>query len=196
MRDRQHQRPARTECCLYRLHSPLGCVLPFSVPTPPCHLSIFRVVYPALSDGPGAAGARLLGLFLDGITGPLLADLLFVFSPILWERALRHTSLAAHFFILAALYFYFLGRRSGRYCFWGLFALNILTITIHPYFVPMTYAVTFALLLEYAVSRHRYLSPALWLLADLALTVAAGWMFGLFTEQPLVEATHYTAILE
>lgn len=128
----------------------------------------------------GAAGARLLGLFLDGVTGPLLADLLFIFSPILWERALRHTSLAAHFFILAALYFYFLGRRSGRYCFRGLFALNILTITIHPYFVPMTYAITFALLLEYAVSRHRYLSPALWLLADLALTVAAGWMFGLF----------------
>lgn len=128
----------------------------------------------------GAVGARLLRLFLNGVSAPLLGDLFFVFSPVLWERTLRHTSLAAQFFVLAALYYYFLGRRSGRYNYGGLFILNILTITIHPYFVPMTYAVTFALLLAHAVSRRQYLRPALWLLADLALTVAAGWMFGLF----------------
>lgn len=128
----------------------------------------------------GAMGARLLGLYLKGVCAPLLGDLLFVFSPVLWERVLRHTSLAAQFLILGALYYYFLGRRTGRYQFWGLFALNILTITIHPYFVPMTYAITLALLLEYAVSKKEYLRPALWLLADLVLTVAAGWAFGLF----------------
>lgn len=128
----------------------------------------------------GAAAARLLGLFMKGLSAPLVGDLFFLFSPVLWERVLRHTSLAAQFFVLAALYYYFQGRRSGRYAYAGLFVLNVLTITIHPYFVPMTYAITFALLLEYAVSRRQYLRPALWLLADLALTVTAGWVFGFF----------------
>lgn len=128
----------------------------------------------------GAFGARLLGLFSKGIAAPLIGDLLFVFSPILWERVLRHTSLAAQFFVVAALYYYFVGRREGKFAYTGLFILNILTITIHPYLVPMTYAVTAALLLGYTVRTRRWMRPALWLAADLGLTVAAGWAFGLF----------------
>lgn len=128
----------------------------------------------------GAFGARLLGLFMQGYTLPLLGDLLFVFSPVLWERVLRHTSLAAQFFVLAALYYYFLGCRTGRFRFGGLFVLNILAITVHPYFLPMTYAITFALLLRHALRHRQFVRPALWLAADLALTLAAGWVFGLF----------------
>lgn len=128
----------------------------------------------------GAFGARLLGLFSKGLAAPLIGDVLLMFSPVLWERVLRHTSLAAQFFVVAALYYYFAGRRSGRYAYAGLFALNILTITIHPYFVPMTYAVTAALLLGYAAHTRRWFKPALWLAADFVLTVAAGWAFGLF----------------
>ena len=128
----------------------------------------------------GAFGARLLGLFSKGLVAPLLGDLLFVFSPVLWERALRHTSLAAQFFVVASLYYYFAGKRQDRFSFPGLFALNILTITIHPYFVPMTYAVTLALLLSYALRNRCWLRPAAWLAADLLLTVLAGWAFGLF----------------
>ena len=121
----------------------------------------------------GAFGARLLGFFMQGYTLPLLGDLLFVFNPVLWERVLRHTSLAAQFFVLAALYYYFLGCRTGRFRFGGLFALNILAITVHPYFLPMTYAITFALLLRHALCHWQFVRPALWLAADLALTLAA-----------------------
>lgn len=128
----------------------------------------------------GAFGARLLGLFSKGLAAPLIGDVLFVFSPVLWERVLRHTSLAAQFFVVAALYYYFLGRRQNRFAFAELFILNILSISIHPYFVPMTYAVTLALLVGYAVRTRRWLHPALWLAADLGLTVAAGWALGLF----------------
>ena len=128
----------------------------------------------------GAFGARLLGLFAKGYAVPLLGDVLFVFSPVLWERVLRHTSLAAQFFVLAALYYYFSGHRTGRFNFPGLFLLNILAITIHPYFLPMTYGVTFALLLHHALQTRRFFRPTLWLAADLLLTLAAGWMFGLF----------------
>ena len=101
----------------------------------------------------GGFGALLAGLFLPGCAAPLAADLLFVTSPVLFERVFRHTSLGAQFFVLAALYFYFAARRKGQYASRGLFALNVLAVGIHPYFLPMTYAITLALLLEYALHK-------------------------------------------
>src|SRR5699024_5140995 len=62
----------------------------------------------------GGFGALLLGLFSKGKVLPLVGDLVFVFSPVLWERALRHTSLAAQFLLLGALYYYFRSGREGR----------------------------------------------------------------------------------
>lgn len=88
-------------------------------------------------------------------------DLLFVTSPVLFERVFRHTSLGAQFFVLAALYFYFAARRKGQYASRGLFVLNVLAVGIHPYFLPMTYAITLALLLEYALHNRKFAGPGL-----------------------------------
>ena len=67
--------------------------------------------------------------------------------------------------MLAALYCYFVCRRQSRFASRGLFVINILAVGIHPYFLPMTYAVTLALLLEYAVKQRQWLRPALFLAA-------------------------------
>lgn len=128
----------------------------------------------------GGFAALLLSLFLDA-PAALLGSLPLVFSPILIERAFRHTSLAAHFLILAALYYYVLSHRQNRFFYKGLFFINILTITLHPYFVPMTFAVTFALLLEYAVRNRKWGGPLCYLAANLAAAVGVGALFGLFT---------------
>lgn len=128
----------------------------------------------------GGFAALLLGLFLKPACA-LLGTIPLVFSPILIERAFRHTSLAAHFLLLAALYYYVLSSRQNRFAYKGLFLLNVLTITLHPYFVPMTFAITFALLLEYAVRNHSWIAPAGYLIANLAATVAVGALLGLFT---------------
>lgn len=45
----------------------------------------------------GGFGALLAGLFLPGCAAPLAADLLFVTSPVLFERVFRHTSLGHSF---------------------------------------------------------------------------------------------------
>lgn len=180
-------------CIARNINFPQGLSIAYT-DSIPLFAAFFRLLSPLLPDTfqyfgwftllclmlQGAFGARLLGMFLPGTVRPLLGDLLFVFSPVLWERVLRHTSLAAQFFVLAALYYYFLGRRNGRYGYPGLFCLNILAITIHPYFLPMTYGVTFALLLHHVVRTRRFVRPVLWLASDLALTLAAGWVFGLF----------------
>ena len=128
----------------------------------------------------GAFGALLLGLFSQSRVLPLIGDVLFVTSPILFERAFRHTSLGAQFLILGALYYYFKSRREDCFACPGLFILNVLAITIHPYFLPMTFAVTLALLAEYALRHRQFARPAAYLGVNLAATVGAGWVFGLF----------------
>lgn len=159
----------------------------------PLFAALFRLLSPILPDTfqyfgiftllcfflQGAFGALLASCFAQGVALPLLGDILFISSPVLFERAFRHTSLGAQFLILAALYCYFSCRRQNRMPGAGLFLLNVAAITIHPYFLPMTYAVTLALLVEYAVSRRRFAAPALYLLSDLAVTAVAGWAFGL-----------------
>lgn len=126
----------------------------------------------------GGFGALLCGLFTQNVLTALLGDLLFVSSPILLERAFRHTSLGAQFLVLGVLYYYFKLRREGRYASPGLFLLNILAIGIHPYFLPMTYAITLALLLEYGFRTRQWRGPALCLGCDLAGTLILGWVLG------------------
>ena len=128
----------------------------------------------------GGFGALLCSLFAAGTAAPLAGALLFAASPILIERAFRHTSLGAQWLVLAALYCYFSLRRQGRYAAPGLFFLNVIAVGIHPYFLPMTYAVTLALLLEYAVQKRQWLRPALFLGANMACTVLLGWVLGFF----------------
>lgn len=129
----------------------------------------------------GGFGALLSGLFLPGSAAPLAGCVLFVCSPVLFERVFRHTSLGAQFFVLGALYFYLVQRRRGSCASRGLFALNVLAVGIHPYYLPMTYAVTLALVLETAVRQRRAAKPLLYLGASLGSTALLGCALGLLS---------------
>ena len=127
----------------------------------------------------GGFGALLCSLFAGGLFAPLAGSLVFAASPVLIERAFRHTSLGAQWLVLAAFYCYFVCKRQGLYASRGLFLLNVLAVGIHPYFLPMTYAVTLALLLEYAVQKRQWLRPAVYLGSNMVCTAALGWALGL-----------------
>lgn len=129
----------------------------------------------------GGFTALLISLFTRKKLLICLGALPFVFSPILIERAFRHTSLAAHFLIVASLYYYFQSQRENRFAYKGLFALNCLAIALHPYFVPMTLAITFALLAQYALRNKQLVKPLGFLGANLAFIVGVGWLFGVFS---------------
>ena len=58
-------------------------------------------------------------------------------------------------------------------------ALNVLAVGIHPYFLPMTYAITLALLLEYALHNRQLAGPGLYLAANFSGTALLGWALGL-----------------
>lgn len=128
----------------------------------------------------GGFGALLCGLFVSGYARPLCGAALFAASPVLLERAFRHTSLGAQFLVMAALYYYFRARQENRYIWPVPFLLNILAVGIHPYFLPMTYAVTLAMVLDHILRTRQWRGPVLFLAADLAGTVLLGWALGLF----------------
>ena len=140
------------------------------------YFGIFSLLCYVLQAG---FAALLLGEWMPGILRPVMGSLLFACSPVMIERTLHHTALAAHFFILAALYYYVRSRHEERFCYWPLWALNALSITIHPYFLPMVFAVTLAMLAEYAVRHREWKKPLAFLLSDLAAAVGLGWCFGL-----------------
>ena len=56
-----------------------------------------------------------------------------------------------------------------------------LTISLHPYFVPMVYAILFAMLVQYALRHRCWLRPAAFLLLNFAATLLSAWVFGLFS---------------
>ena len=128
----------------------------------------------------GGFAALLLGEVFSGLCWPIGGSLLFVCSPVLIERTLHHTALAAHFFILIALYAYLRSQRENRFAYKLLWASNALCITIHPYFLPMVFAITLAMLLEYAVRNRQWKGPLFFLVSNLAAAAGLGWVFGLF----------------
>lgn len=131
----------------------------------------------------GGFAALLCALFAGGFAAPLLGSLLFTTSPILWERVFRHTSLGAQWLVLAALYWYFSLRRRHRGGCAGLFIVNVLAIGIHPYFLPMTYGITLALVAEQILATRQWRRPLAFVGINLAATLALGWVLGFWDGQ-------------
>ena len=161
----------------------------------PLFAAIFRILAPLLPSVfqyfgwyvllcfclQGGFSALLLDRLLKNRPAVLVGTCLFVVSPIMVERAFRHTSLTAHFLIVWALYYYVRSMQEDQYFFKGAFVLNALTISLHPYFVPMVYAILFAMLVQYALRHRCWLRPAAFLLLNFAATLLSAWVFGLFS---------------
>lgn len=128
----------------------------------------------------GGASALLLSLFLNRFWVILVGTIPFVFSPILMERAFRHTSLTAHYLILLALYCYFSHNREGKQRALLWIILAILTPLIHTYFLPMIYAVFVADILDNGAKKEKPRS-VLCLAGCLCLSVLTLFSVGAFS---------------
>ncbi len=129
----------------------------------------------------GAAAGALLSLFCDKLVQVLPGCCLFIFAPIMVERALRHTALASHWLILFALYLYFVNQKSAWRYRGAWPVLLCLATAIHPYFLPMLFAVLFADLVQRAVSARRVWGPVLFLGGCFAAVFVTGWCIGAFS---------------
>lgn len=183
---------------------PYGCAVSYT-DSIPLFAILFRLIEPLLPAtsqyfgwftllcymAQGACAALLLDLFCDRVFPVLCGTVLFVCSPILLERSFRHTALAAHFLILAALYLYFLDRKTGFRYRWGYLVLLGLATAIHPYFLPMVFAILFADLLQHAVEARQWLRPLGFLAAGFGVVLAVGYAIGIFSASSSSIATGY-----
>lgn len=139
----------------------------------------------------GAAAAMLLTVFCDRILPVLLGSCLFILSPIMIERAFRHTALASHFLILFALYLYFANKQKTWRYRPGYLLLAFFATAIHPYFLPMVFAILFADLLEHAVRTRQFVKPLLFLLAAFVVVGVTGFSIGAFSTPSSGGSTGY-----
>ena len=139
----------------------------------------------------GVSSGLLISLFSKDKILTNLGVVLFCYSPIMIERAFRHTALASHWLILFMLYFYFKSRKEKkmdvRCCI-----LPILSIAIHPYFLPVLFGLMFACLVELLVINKRTIfKSGLCLLGTLCTTVAVGFLIGALGSSSSLGGTHY-----
>lgn len=104
----------------------------------------------------GIAAGKILELLTDDYKIILGGTLLFCASPILLERAFRHTALASHWLILFSIYLLIKSRQTKSMS-WKYVLLSVLAIGIHPYFLPMIYAIFVTNALELAVHSFQHI---------------------------------------
>ena len=108
--------------------------------------------------------------------------LLFLLSPILLERSFRHTALGSHWFVLFALLIYLKSRdarKEKKELFSvGYVVLNILTVLIHPYFLPMVMIFTTLTAWENILQFKSWIKNGIYLVVNVVLAYGAGWLVG------------------
>lgn len=113
----------------------------------------------------------------DSTCYSLIGSILFSFAPILMERAFRHTALGAQWLILFSMYLYFLHKDTPAFKnhIWQAL-LMVLSIGIHPYFLPMI--ACFALLCVSEDVKNKKYKNALVFPAQIGVTYLAGYIIG------------------
>ncbi len=140
----------------------------------------------------GGAAALMLSLFTKNRAVIALGTLFFVFSPIMIERAFRHVALTSHFFILFALYFYFKNKKDSYRYRWGYIVLLALATAVHPYFLPMIFAILFADLIEHCIKKREFLRPLGFLALSFVAVLTVAFSIGLFsTPSSVVDQSGY-----
>src|SRR5262249_28743276 len=120
-------------------------------------------------------------LFIDKLLYLHIGTLLFVFAPIMIERAFRHSPLGSQWLILFSLFLYFNNRRSQHKRQWQFGILACLAAVIHPYFVPMVLAILFADLVDQIIQTRKLLYPAIFMGIKVAAVTIVAYCTGLFT---------------
>lgn len=125
----------------------------------------------------GGAAAMLLSVFFEKMRLIAVSTLFFTFSPILLERAFRHTSLASHYIVLVSMYFYFRYRHDKKYP-WQFLLLPIIAVGITPYFFPMVEIFILVFCLEKICSGGKRGLAVLYFVSSCFLGMAAAWVIG------------------
>ncbi|MCQ2519960.1 MAG: DUF6311 domain-containing protein [Lachnospiraceae bacterium] len=109
----------------------------------------------------------------------VLSMIFMDFCPILMERAMRHTALGSQFLILFAIYLLLKGR-DGQYKKypWGFYILGMLSVSIHPYFLPLVMIFALIYVVEAAIKKKGIVKNLLLLGGNVVSAALIGFIFG------------------
>ena len=126
----------------------------------------------------GISSGLLISIFSKDKIFTCLGVILFCYSPIMIDRAFKHTALASHWLILFTLYFYFKSRESGKMSLWNSL-ICVLSMGIHPYFLPIIFGLVFANAIELSIRDKKQIYRSVGVsLVSLLLTVSFGYLIG------------------
>jgi len=129
----------------------------------------------------GISSSWLIKLFTEQKWMIIFGSILFCFSPVMIERAFRHTALGSHFLIVFALFLYFKAKKSeSPWIPWAFVALNMLSIGIHPYFFPIIMGMTIVTSIEHAMKHKKFVQISSFFAANVFATLLFGYVIGLF----------------
>ena len=139
----------------------------------------------------GAFGALIVSIFSENKIFCSISSLFFVLSPVMIDRAFRHCALSAHFLILASIYYYFKNTRNNDKSYIPFYIINAVAITIHPYFLPFTFAIMFAFALEDFFIYKNKLKSIIHIFLSIATTLLIGYIIGAFYNKGGMSALGY-----
>lgn len=139
----------------------------------------------------GVSATYLLSEFTNNRRVIKLTSFLFIISPIMIERAFRHTGLASHFLILFSWYLYFHSRHNSYRMEWGYSLLLGLAIAIHPYFLPMIFGIFCANILEMLLNKVQLSKVITYFIATFIPCVVVGVVIGVIGAGVSVESSGY-----
>lgn len=128
----------------------------------------------------GLASALLIRCFTENNKYIAIGTTLFTLSPIMFERAFRHTALASHWLITFSLYLYFKSKREDYKFKWQYCLLTALAITVHPYFIPMVCGIMFAHVVEIVIHKKCYIKGIAFIVANMIPAILIGYVIGIF----------------
>ncbi len=139
----------------------------------------------------GVFGALIVSIFSENKIFCCISSIFFVLSPIMIDRAFRHCALSAHFLILSSIYYYFKNTRNNNKSYIPFYVINALAITIHPYFLPFTFAIMFAFALEDFFIYKNKLKSVIHIFTSIAITLFTGYIIGAFYNNGGISALGY-----
>lgn len=130
----------------------------------------------------GGFAALIISRFTDSSAFCLISAVFFVVSPVMLARMFYHSALAAHWIILAALYFWISWRDiksiGSKILIWGI--LTALCVMTNLYFAPIVLGIMFCALLEEFLEKREIFEPIVTLITSCGILFAVMYLLGGF----------------